>query len=103
MGETAFDLRYNIAAMYIAILREDVATPEQAFAVIENTSIIKATTDEDVKDMIAMRKQGLTYKAIAEIYGSTDSNIYHRIKRYKEKETNSSGNLKRSTALKNTI
>lgn len=86
MGETAFDLRYNIAAMYIAILREDVATPEQAFAVIENTSIIKATTDEDVKDMIAMRKQGLTYKAIAAIYGSTDSNIYHRIKRYKKRD-----------------
>jgi len=93
--ETAFDLRYNIAAIYIAILRDDIATPEQAFAVIENTSIIKATTDEDVKDMIAMRKQGLTYKAIAGIYGSTDSNIYHRIKRYK-KETSLDGRPKRS-------
>lgn len=96
MAETVFDLRYNIAAMYIAILREDIATPEQAFAVISNTSAIKAIKDEDVKDMIAMKKQGLTYKQIAEIYGSTDSNIHHRIKRYKGKKTSSSGNLKRS-------
>lgn len=96
--ETSIDLRYNIAAMYIAILSEGIATPEQAFAVVEDTPITKATNDEDVLDMIAMRKQGMTYKSIAEIYGSTDSNIYHRIKRYKARKRKdlSSSNLKRS-------
>ncbi len=91
--DTVLDLRYNIAALYIAILKEGIATPEQAFAVVSNTSVIKATTDEDVKDMIAMRNQGLTYKQIAEIYGSTDSNIYHRIE-YKKRPF--SHQLKRS-------
>ncbi len=85
-ADTVFDLRYNIADLYIAILKEGIATPEQTFVVVSNTSVIKATTCEDVKDMIGMRNQGLTYKEIAEIYGSTDSNIYHRIK-YKEKKT----------------
>ncbi|MCF6466383.1 helix-turn-helix domain-containing protein [Clostridium sp. Cult2] len=94
--ESSIDLRYNIAAMYIAILREDIATPEQAFAVVSDSSVVKATTDEDVLDMIVMKNQGLTYKQIAEIYGSTDSNIYHRIKRYKEKKTSSGSNQKRS-------
>ena len=58
--ETVFDLRYNIAALYIAILKEGIATPEQAFAVISNTSVIKATKDEDVKEVILKNIDHLT-------------------------------------------
>ncbi|WP_236908832.1 hypothetical protein [Clostridium sp. Cult3] len=38
-AEIAFNLRYNVAAMYIAILQENVATPEQAFVVIEGAIV----------------------------------------------------------------
>lgn len=33
--ETVLDLRYNIAALAIAILRDDVITSEDAFAILE--------------------------------------------------------------------
>lgn len=91
--ETVFDLRYNIAAMYIAILRDDVATPEQAFAIIEDS--VHKLTDKDTADMINMRIGGMSYKEIAEIYGISDSSVIRRIKRYKKRDL-SDCHLKRS-------
>lgn len=83
MGETAFDLRYNIAAMYIAILREDVATPEQAFAVISESAY--KLTDEDTEDMIKMKEQGMYRRKIGEIYGISPYSVDWRIERYKKR------------------
>ena len=82
---TALDLKYNIAAMYIAILRDDIATPEQAFAVIEDKSVRKTVTDEDVEDMVAMKEQGLSYGQISEIYGLSWHATRRRIERYKKR------------------
>ncbi len=94
--ETALDLRYNIAALTIAICSEEFMLPEKAFSIIsdENFQLSK----DDVEDMIALLNQGMTYRQIAEIYNSTDSNIFHRVKRYKAKKEKelSSGNLKSS-------
>lgn len=95
-SETAIDLRYNIAALTIAICSEEFMLPEKAFSIISESSY--RSSDEDVEDMIKMINQGMTYRQIAEIYDSTGSNIFHRVKRYeakKEKEL-SSGNLKSS-------
>lgn len=92
--ETSIDLRYNIAAMYIAILREDIHTVEQAFAVLEDSKAY--LTDEDTLDMIAMRKQGMIYKTIGEVYGISDDTAYGRIRRYKKK-TSLDGSPKRSS------
>jgi len=83
MGETAFDLRYNIAALCIAILREDIATPEQAFAVISESAY--KLTDEDVKDMIKMKEQGMYRRKIGEIYGISPYSVDWRIERYKKR------------------
>ena len=83
MGETAFDLRYNIAAMYIAILREDIATPEQAFAVISESAY--KLTDEDTEDMIKMKEQGMYRRKIGEIYGISPYSVDWRIERYKKR------------------
>lgn len=96
MIETTFDLRYNIAALAIAILRHDVYLPEQAFAALEN--IEYKTGDYDLDIMLEMRDKGLTYKQIGKIYGTTDSNIHHRLKRYKVKKEKdpSDCSLKRS-------
>lgn len=93
-SEITFDLRYNIAAMYVAILREDITTPEQAFSVISES--VHKLTDEDVLDMIAMRNQGMYYREIGEIYGISDSSVIRRINRHK-KETSLDGSPKRST------
>lgn len=57
-----------------------------------------AETSYDLRENIAVFCIAIL---LAEIYGSIDSNIYHRIKRYKakkEKETSSGGNQKRSVS-----
>lgn len=92
-AETSLDLRYNIAAMYIAILKEGITTPEQAFSVLEKTRY--KISSKDIEDMIRMQQKGETYKEIAKIYGYSESAIKNKVYRYKKK-TNSSGNLKRS-------
>lgn len=80
--ETSLDLRYNIAAMYIAILRDDIATPEQAFAVIEDSEY--KLTNEDNWDMLKLKlTEGLTYKQIGEIYGISGAAAANRIRRNK--------------------
>lgn len=92
--ETVIDLRYNVAAMYIAILRDDVATPEQAFAVIEGATV-NVYDDNDVIDMIRLKEQGMSYEAIGRIYGYTGSGIKNRVYKYRKK-TSLAGGPKRS-------
>lgn len=81
MVETTYDLRYNIAALTLAICSENFMLPEAAFSILEESKF--KIGEEDTKDMLAMREQGVTYRDISEIYGSTDSSIYHRLKRYR--------------------
>lgn len=81
--QEVFDLGYNIAAMYIAILREDVATPEQAFAMIGE--IDTRLTEEDTEDMIKMKEQGMYRRKIGEIYGISPYSVDWRIERYKKR------------------
>lgn len=91
--ETSMDLRYNIAAMYVAILREDIATPEQAFAIISESAY--RLTDEDTQDMIKMLEQGMKLEEVGQIYGMTKAGISARISRFKKDL--SDGYLKRSS------
>lgn len=92
-AETTFDLRYNIAALYIAILREDVLLPEEAFAVISESKY--KLTEEDVLDMIRLREQGEPYEEIAEIYGYTVSGIKNRVYKHRKRDL-PDGSLERS-------
>jgi|GEM_PF-1244429 len=92
---TALDLKYNIAAMYIAILRDDIATPEQAFAVLEGKGIKRTYTDQDAEDMIKFKEQGMSYEEIGRIYGYTGSGIKNRVYKYRKK-TSLAGGPKRS-------
>lgn len=93
--ETTFDLRDNIAALYIAILGQDIRTPEQAFSVLERAPY--KLTDEDIEDIIKMQKQGITYKEIADMYGYSEDGIKSKVYRYRKK-TRSGGNQIRSKA-----
>ncbi|SDX05320.1 hypothetical protein [Tepidimicrobium xylanilyticum] len=81
--ESSLDLRYNIAAMCVAILREDIATPEQAFAIISESAY--RLTDEDTQDMIKMLEQGMKLEEVGQIYGMTKAGISARISRYKKR------------------
>lgn len=47
---------------------------------VQNTSISRS----DVEDMIRMKQQGMTHRAIGELYGLSEEATYRRIKRYKE-------------------
>lgn len=82
--ETLLGLWENIAALYIAVFKKGIYLPEQAFAYLDNTKY--KLTDEDTKDMIAMRKQGLSFAEIGKIYGFDPSGIFRRIKNYKERQ-----------------
>ncbi|MDR7856333.1 hypothetical protein [Tissierella sp.] len=96
MTETALDLRYNIAALTIAICSEKYTLPEKAFSIISEEKF--KLNDNDTEDMISLREQGTTFRAIGEIYGVSDSDILKRIKRYKAKKEKelSDGHLKSS-------
>ena len=98
MAETAFDLRYNIAAFYLAILKKDIATPEQAFAIIGGKERISAYNEQDTVDMAEMVAKGMTYEEVGEMYGIRRDAVYSRIKRYKFKKTSLGGNQERSNA-----
>lgn len=81
--ESVLDLRYNISAMIIAVLRKDVYIPEQAFAIISGKEY--EFTDKDIEDMRALKESGLTYEEIGKIYGLSKDNVYAKLKRRKKK------------------
>lgn len=76
--ESDYDLRYNISALIICILRADVKTPEQAFAIVSNNKMPKASTEEWAR----LKEAGLSYYKIADIFGVYASTVHHRLKRY---------------------
>lgn len=83
MAESAYDLRYNIAALCVAILRDDIATPEQAFNAIDGKQVRSVYSNQDTADMAMMVEQGMTYQKVGDIYGLERDAIFHRVKGYK--------------------
>lgn len=74
----------GIIALLKAIFNEEFMLPEEAIANIYRDSY--QLTDEDTKDMITMRKDGMTFKKIGEIYDLVPSSIYRRIERYNKRK-----------------
>jgi hypothetical protein len=76
----------NWAALCVSIVKG--VSPEVAFLLLNNPGIKNygyAFTDEDTKDMVEFKKQGLTYKEIADIYGLNKDMIFRRIKRFNKR------------------
>ncbi len=92
--ESILDLRYNLAALAIAICSEEFMLPEKALSIIEEKKFILG--NEDLEDMLKLRDRGVTYRELAEIYNSTDSNIHHRLRRYMQKKEPIAGKQNRS-------
>lgn len=84
---SCWELRYNIAALAIAMIREDIYSAEDAFKILESKKkeTCKKVDAEDIKEMIGLKKQGMTYKQIGELFGMSKHAVYKRIKKYKEK------------------
>jgi len=98
MDENALDFSYNISALAIAILRNDVFIPEQAFAILYGGKY--RLTDDDTRDMIALKEAGLSYKAIGDIYGLYQGAIFYRIKRLnKEGDFNANSRTERKNKI----
>ena len=78
----------NIVAFAIAILKPEPLTVEQAFEIAQSGKPklhSKQLTDEDTLDMIELRKQGLSWVEIDEIYNLTETAAFKRVKKYREK------------------
>ena len=82
--DTALNLYENTMALTLAILSERFLLPEQAWDKLENPDRQKfSLTDEDKEDILAMRKQGCTWRDIGQIYGIDHSAMCNVIRRYK--------------------
>ncbi|QZY56693.1 helix-turn-helix domain-containing protein [Crassaminicella profunda] len=84
---SCWELRYNIAALAIAMIREDIFSAEDAFKRLEGKKkrICREADPKDTEQMIRLKEKGLTYKQIGEAFGISKDAVYRRMKRYKEK------------------
>lgn len=83
--DNILDLRYNIIALYIAVLRPDLETPEKVFSYLKGENKKLVYDDKDTKDMFILSKtHGINYKEIGSYYGLNASNICRRIKKLKK-------------------
>ena len=80
MIETTLDLRCNIAALTVAILRDDISTVEQAFSAIEGQET--RYTDKDSLDMLKLKEQ-MSWNELAEVYGVTVDTVRGRVRKIK--------------------
>lgn len=78
-------MKENYYALLICILLP--VTIEKSFDLMEGRITKKrntAITRNDVKDMILMKQQGMTYEKIGQLYGLSKDATHKRIKRFKE-------------------
>jgi len=77
-------IRINFYALVIAAVNPEVVSQEQAFEYYEKGKLSSGRfpyTEEDSQDMLVMRRQGMKYRDIAEIYGMNFTNVYKRIEK----------------------
>lgn len=102
MRITSLDLADNISALATAICSDKFLTVEEAFAIVERRKTKFSPTLNDKEDMYNFKKEGMTYRAIGEMYGMHYDNVFKIIKNYKrKKETLQGGNLTKSSDKEN--
>ena len=83
MGKvTAYDLRYNLYALVLCILKRK--NPEEAFTIIEGEkpmAKIGPKIDVDVEWLEELRRSGKTYREIQAITGYSYKIVYGRLNR----------------------
>ncbi len=80
---SVLELAENYCALAVAILTH--STPERSFELLEKGAGKRTyrsdITEEDIKDMIKL-KEGMTYKAIGELYGLSECVAWRKMKNY---------------------
>lgn len=80
-------VRLNYYALVVSILGECI--PETAFEKLQSYkpgNVKNQLTDDDYRDMIKLREQGLFYKDLSEIYYLDKATIHRNLKRFKERD-----------------
>lgn len=80
---------FNWYALALSIINN--VLPEQAFSLLENGKTTKKYNTVNLEDMIKLRQQGMTYKAIGEIYGIKESAVCKRIAYHKNNRPAATG------------
>lgn len=76
------EVRICWAAFGVALMADQYLLPEQAFDYLESGGKRQAKLRfSDIPDIIAMRKDGVTWGAIGEIYDVNQSAVYRLVKR----------------------
>lgn len=72
-------------ALLVAILTD--SNVEQAFLRLESGGKRRCHkySDDEIEEMLAMRKQGMTWESIGKMLGASVSSVHHACKRYAER------------------
>lgn len=83
------DLRYNYAALCLALTNTKFMLPEYAFLSLDAkpTAIrqYKRYTLADVEDMAKLKDQGLSWSELGRIYGTSPSSLHRAVKHWRLK------------------
>ncbi len=76
----------NWYALCVAILNPKQLSIEKSFEKLDNGRILRwrKFTKDDLEDMYKLRQQGVAFREIGPMYGTSDSSICHLLKKYKE-------------------
>jgi len=88
LGAESLDVKLNYYAMAVAILAE--CNIETAFEKLQSdhpdmVSSRHTLTPEDTEDMRKIKAEGITWKALGEIYCIPETTAYRRLRHRKEK------------------
>lgn len=73
-------VKENYFALTVSILRK--CSPERAFGLLDGREV---PPKSDTSDMVKLRNRGMTYQAIADLYGTKANTVFARIKRAGER------------------
>ena len=81
-------VRLNYYALVVSILGECI--PETAFEKLQSDKpqfVKNQLTDDDYRDMVKLREEGVFYKDLSEIFGLDKGTIHRNLKRFKERDS----------------
>jgi len=76
----------NYFTLFIAVVFPEYIIPEKAFKIVENGKPIMkfALANEDIEDVIKLKRQGLKWTEISDIYGVSPDYLCRRANRLRK-------------------
>lgn len=95
MTTASYDFRYNYKALLYAIVAPRYVSPDKAINVVgmphgyrtkpKNQPKKHNYTDQDLEEVIRLRKQGATWKEVGKLYNIDPKSLFDIVKRYKKR------------------